>query len=83
MNFQRGRNTQGEENMRLYDEKCNRWVRHRDTTEYKLRKRKLRDYWTIGLLSILPFTPGIQIAVLLLGVFVSFSYLDETPYKSV
>ncbi len=67
--------------MHIYDEKNNRWVSHRDTAEYKLRKRKLRGYWTIGLITILPFTPAIQITALMLALFVSLSYLDETPYR--
>lgn len=68
--------------MHIYDEKNNRWIKHRETAEYKQRKRLLRDYWTLGLVSILPFTPGIQITIVLLAIFVSFSYLDETPYQS-
>ncbi len=68
--------------MHIYDEKNNRWITHRDTAEYQQRKRTLRDYWTLGLISILPFTPGIQITIVLLAVFVSLSFLDETPYQS-
>lgn len=67
--------------MQIYDKKKNRWINHRDTREYKQRKRQLRDYWTIGLPAILPFTPAIQITLLILALFVSLSYLDETPYR--
>ncbi len=68
--------------MHIYDEKQNRWIRHRDTAEYQRRKRRLRDYWTLGLLATLPFTPGIQITLILLATFVSLAYLDETPYRT-
>jgi len=67
--------------MHIYDEKHNQWIDHRDTSEYKQRKRKLRDYWIIGLIAILLLIPGIQLAALFFGVFISLSYLDETPYQ--
>jgi hypothetical protein len=69
--------------MYLYDEKRNKWVSHRDTTEYKQRKRHLRDYWTVGLLPLLLLTPPLQIMLLVFGVFASLSYLDETPYREL
>lgn len=68
--------------MHIYDEKQNRWIQHRDTAEYKRRKHRLRDYWALGLLATLPFTPGIQITLILLATFVSLAYLDETPYRT-
>lgn len=67
--------------MLIYDKKKNCWISHRDTSEYKLRKHQLRNYWTIGLPTILPFTPAIQITLLMLALFISLSYLDETPYR--
>jgi len=68
--------------MHIYDEQRNEWIRHRDTGEYKLRKRQLRDYWTIGLLTILPLGVAVQISIIILAIFLSLSYLDETPYQS-
>lgn len=67
--------------MHIYDEKHNQWIDHRDTIEYKQRKRKLRDYWIIGLIAALLLAPGIQLVALFFGVFISLSYLDETPYQ--
>jgi len=67
--------------MQIYSEKDNQWIDHRDTAEYQQRKRKLRNYWTAGLLATLALPPGIQIAALFFGIFISLSYLDETPYQ--
>ncbi|ALP52210.1 hypothetical protein Tel_03080 [Candidatus Tenderia electrophaga] len=66
--------------MQIYDEKHNRWIDHRDTAEYRQRKRRLRDYWSVGLLATLPLPPGIQVPLIVLAIFVSLAYLDETPY---
>jgi len=68
--------------MQLYDEKRNRWIDHRQTHEYKVRKRNLRDLWIYGLLLSLLMPPGLQIVAVVLGVCLSFCYLDETPYKT-
>ena len=67
--------------MQIYSEKNNQWIEHRDTSEYKRRKNRLRDYWTVGLLATLALPLGIQITVLFFGIFISLSYLDETPYQ--
>ena len=67
--------------MRIYSEKHNQWIDHRDTNEYLQRKRKLRDYWTIGLLASLALPLGLQVAALFFGIFISLTYLDETPYQ--
>lgn len=69
--------------MQIYDRKRHRWVEHRDTAEYRQRKRQLRDYWIVGLLATLVLPAAIQISVIMLAVFVSLSYLDETPYRSL
>ena len=67
--------------MRIYSEKHNQWIDHRDTSEYKQRKRRLRDYWILGLLASLALPPGIQVVALFFGLFISLTYLDEAPYK--
>ena len=68
--------------MQLYDKKHNRWIDHRKTREYQVRKQTLRDAWIYGLLFSLLLPPGIQIAAVIFGVCLSFCYLDETPYKA-
>lgn len=68
--------------MQIYDEKHNEWINHRDTAEYQLRKRQLRDCWTIGLIALLPLPVGVQVTLIILAAFISLSYLDETPYQS-
>jgi hypothetical protein len=67
--------------MPIYNAKRNQWIDHRDTSEYRRRKQMLRDYWLIGLIPTLALPPGIQLATLFFGVFISLSYLDETPYQ--
>lgn len=69
--------------MYLYDPKRNRWIHHRDTAEYRQRKQQLRDYWSIGLLLSLTLPFGLQIAAIVFGVFLSLSYLDESPYRDL
>jgi len=67
--------------MYLYDEKRNRWISHRETAEYKRRKRKLRDYWIIGLLATIPLTPAGQTVLVVAAAFASLAFLDEAPYQ--
>lgn len=69
--------------MYLYDPQNNRWLRHTQTSEYRQRRRRIKDVWLYaGLgLACLPF--GAQVILALLLTFVSFCYLDEVPYRDL
>ncbi len=69
--------------MQLYDPRQNRWIHHRHTAEYRQRKLQLRDYWIIGLLLSLTLPPGLQLAAIAFAGFLSLSYLDELPYRTL
>jgi len=67
--------------MRINSEKHNQRIDHLYTSEYVQCKRKLRDYWILGLLASPALPPVMQGAALFFVVFISLSYLDETPYR--
>ncbi len=67
--------------MLLYDEKQNRWLEHRQTQEYHLRKQWLKSMWIIVGLILILIPLGAQIIVGLFATFISFSLLDEKPYQ--
>lgn len=66
--------------MFIYDEKKNEWIRRDKTRAYQRRKSHLKSAWIgVGLvMALMPPTYVISLAIL--GMFVSLSYLDETPY---
>ncbi len=67
--------------MYIYDQRANKWIRLRATPEYRRRKRMIRDVWIVVGIPMIFMPAGIVLAVALLATFLSFSFLDETPYR--
>jgi len=67
--------------MYIYNKKTNEWIRRDSTRQYRRRKNQLKNVW-IGLGLFMLFIPPVAAVFLaLFALFLSLSYLDETPYS--
>lgn len=69
--------------MHFYHAASGKWLPIRETTQYRYRRKLLRDYWLIFATSMLFVAPGLILVFSLLATFLSFMFLDEVEYDNL
>jgi len=67
--------------MYIYDETNNVWISLRHSTQYKKKKKIVRDAWIIVGLVMIGLPLSFVMALGLLTTFMSFMFLDESIYS--
>lgn len=67
--------------MYVYDEKTNCWIKLNATSEYRQKKKRVRDAWIVSMLFMMLLPIPAVVILSLFGVFLSLSYLDESEYS--
>lgn len=66
--------------MYIYDEKNNEWISVRHTSQYKKKKRIVRDAWIVSGTFMVLLPPSAVMVFALWMTFMSFTLLDESVY---
>jgi hypothetical protein len=66
--------------MYVYEEANNRWIPLRHTIEYNKKKKLVRDAWIVVAISMAGLPLSIVVVLALATTFLSFMFLDESPY---
>jgi len=69
--------------MYYYHSASGKWLLVRNTNEYRIRRKHLRDYWLVLMTTLMFVTPAMVIVFSLLATFLSFMYLDEVAYEQL
>lgn len=66
--------------MHIYDPVQNKWIPHRATTQYKKKRKIVRDMWIFMGILMAASPLALTMALALLTTFLSFVVLDESFY---